>query len=301
MSAPRASVVAQAKLNLFLRILAREDGGYHQLETLFARVELGDVVRVTATEGRRSLDWTGAGLAPDALGPAEGNLAWRAAAAFADAAAWPRGFEIEIEKRIPPGGGLGGGSADAGAVLRILNALAPSPLPQDRLLAVAGTLGSDVAFVTQDRSPVCLAWGRGDRLLTLPVLPERACVLVIAPFGVGTADAYRWYTASAPEPAGAAVGSVEALASWQAVDDLSFNALEGPVLGHLPVLESAFRSLEGQRGGAGLSVVRMTGSGSTIFGLSPIGRAPGELVLPEGFRAIESRTATTVCPVLREG
>src|SRR5207253_289491 len=80
-------------------------------------------------------------------GPTERNLAWRAALAYADATGWPNGFAIEIEKRLPVGGGLGGGSADAGAVLRCLNALAPSPLGVSALLSIAAPLGADVPFL----------------------------------------------------------------------------------------------------------------------------------------------------------
>src|SRR3982751_6289548 len=131
-----ARVRAQAKINLFLRVLARESSGYHQIETLFCRLALGDDVTVRVGVRGRSLDCNGA-LPSEGLGPVEQNLAWRAAVAYADAASWPIDFAIEIEKRIPVGGGLGGGSADAGAVLRALDALAPSPLAPQALLDIA--------------------------------------------------------------------------------------------------------------------------------------------------------------------
>ena len=140
-----ASVIAQAKVNLLLKVLAREADGYHQLETLFCRLALGDVVTVHAVPHGRSLDCVGPTMPPGGLGKVEDNLAWRAAAAFVDAAGWPDGFAIEITKHIPVGGGLGGGSADAGAVLRALNALAPTPLSPARLLHVSAQLGADVA------------------------------------------------------------------------------------------------------------------------------------------------------------
>jgi 4-diphosphocytidyl-2-C-methyl-D-erythritol kinase len=101
-------VAAQAKINLALRVLAREVSGYHQIETLFCRIALADTVVVRIVARERSLDCHGADL-----GPIEANLAYRAAAAYAAARGWPDGFAIEIEKRIPVGGGLGGGSADA--------------------------------------------------------------------------------------------------------------------------------------------------------------------------------------------
>ena len=120
---PTARIEAQAKVNLFLRILGREPSGYHQLETLFQRVSLADQVTVRTDVVGRSLECSGADV-----GPVEQNLAWRAALAFSDAASWPDAFAIEVTKNIPVGGGLGGGSADAGAVLRALNAMAPRRL-----------------------------------------------------------------------------------------------------------------------------------------------------------------------------
>ena len=91
-----AAVVAQAKINLFLRILAREHSGFHQLETLFQRLELGDDVRVRVGVPGRALDCRGADV-----GPVERNLAWRVAVGYAEATGWPEGFSIEIDKRIP--------------------------------------------------------------------------------------------------------------------------------------------------------------------------------------------------------
>ena len=97
---PSAVVVAQAKINLFLRVLAREANGYHQLETLFCRLALGDEVRVRLTPGERSLDCAGIAMPAGGLGPVEKNLAWRAALAFLEATQWETGFAIEIDKRI---------------------------------------------------------------------------------------------------------------------------------------------------------------------------------------------------------
>ena len=145
MSPRAARTLAQAKINLALRVLAMEADGYHSIETVFLRLELGDDVELRVTSGKRSLkcfemrDW-----------PAEGNLAYRAAAFFADETGWPKGFEIEIVKNIPIGGGLGGGSADAAAVLRILNGLAPKPVSEEALLDLARRLGSDVPFLVSD-------------------------------------------------------------------------------------------------------------------------------------------------------
>ena len=192
MSAKVARVAAQAKLNLGLRILARERGGYHEIETLFARIALADIVTVRPRDEERSLVVRGL-----ESGPEQENLAYRAAVAYGDAIGWPRGFEIEIDKRIPVGGGLGGGSADAGAVLRALNALAPRPVTGAELLRIALTLGADVPYLTSTE-PFALAWGRGERMLALPALPERTVLLVLPGFAVSTAEAFGWLASSRP-------------------------------------------------------------------------------------------------------
>ena len=226
-----ARVVAQAKINLFLRVLAREAGGYHQLETLFQRLDLGDAVVVRATSGR-SIDCRGADV-----GPAERNLAWRAALAYADATRWPNGFAIEVDKRIPVGGGLGGGSADAGAVLRCLNALAPRPLTPTELLAVAAPLGADVPFLTAD-APLALAWGRGERMLRLPPLPQRAAHLVVFDDGVNTGDAFRALAAALDDAATSRpiLWSADRFATWDDVALVAVNDFAGVVFGMRPDL-----------------------------------------------------------------
>lgn len=286
-----ARLVAQAKLNLFLRVLGRETSGYHALETLFQRLALGDDVTVRVDTAGRALDCRGA----DA-GPVERNLAWRAALAYASAAGWPAGFAIEIDKRVPVGGGLGGGSADGGAVLRILNALAPRPLPAGRLLALALALGADVPFLTAT-APTALAWGRGERMLALPPLPAREVMLLLPGAGVPTADAFRWLAEwrgdHAPEPR---VLHAEQLASWPAVAALAANDFEAPVAAHVPAV-AALADARGAIGDAGALLYAMTGSGSTWFALSLEAAAHPPLDLPAGVRTVATRTADRVVEV----
>ncbi len=266
---PSATVVAQAKLNLFLRVLAREASGYHQLETLFCRLTLGDEVRVRLVPGTRSLDCDGIAMPAGGLGPVEKNLAWRAAVAFFEATGWSTGFAIEIDKRIPVGGGLGGGSADAGGVLRALNAIVPSPLSAHDLLKVAAGLGADVPFLTQDASPLALAWGRGDRLMPLPALPMRACVLFAFPHGVVTADAYRWLTQE-PAASPSAVSYPPArFGSWGNVELLAYNEFERVVLPRHPEIRRVLEGLRQPEIRRVLPVAMMSGSGATVFALAP--------------------------------
>ena len=262
-----ATVLAQAKINLFLRVLAREVNGYHQLETLFCRLTLGDEVRVRLTDAGRSLDCAGIAMPPGGLGPTEKNLAWRAAVAFMEATAWKTGFAIEIEKRIPVGGGLGGGSADAGGVLRALNALAPVPLSAHQLLRLGAALGADVPFLTQDASPLALAWGRGDRLMPLAPLRERPCILFAFSSGVSTADAYRWLTEEPASPAGAIAYRDQQLSRWEDVELMAFNEFERVVLPRHPIIRRVIDGLRHPQIRDAFPVVLMSGSGATVFAL----------------------------------
>ena len=294
-------LVAQAKINLFLRVLARETSGYHALETLFQRLEVGDDVVVRVDVPGRTLDCRGANV-----GPVERNLAWRAATAYAEATGWPGGWAIEIEKRIPVGGGLGGGSADAGAVLRALNALAPAPLPQDALLALAARLGADVPFLTTE-APLALAWGRGERMLALPALPTRPVLLLCPDVGVSTADAFRWLADDrGAHPSVPRLLDVQALASWEGVARLAGNDFEAPVARRLPALQRWLAPAS-----PGDAIRALTGSGSTVFWLSTGNGA----VPPEGWpaastsadqdgqeagaRVVATSTAVHVVPVTR--
>jgi len=263
-----ARVAAQAKINLRLKILAREASGYHSLETIFQRIDLTDAVRVRVpSDGRgaeRTLDCAGPRMPADGLGPVEKNLAYRAAVAYADATGWPNGFAIEIEKCIPVGGGLGGGSADAGAVLRALDGLSPRPLGP-RLLELAAPLGADVPFLTGD-SVLSLAWGHGERMLALPALESRHVLIVVPPFAVKTADAYRW----ADEKRGAfsfSAWTTEArqLTSWSSIAAVAENDFEEVLLEREPTIGEIVAGLRA----AGAEIAMLSGSGSSVFGVMP--------------------------------
>lgn len=259
-----ARVAAQGKVNLLLRVLAREQSGYHSIETVFLRLSLADdvVVRVGAEIHGRTLDCKGDALPEGGLGPVEKNLAYRAACAYAEETGWPDRFAIELTKEIPTGAGLGGGSADAGAVLRALDALSPSPLGR-RLVELAPSLGADVAFMSID-SPMAVAWGRGERLLPIPVLTPRPIVLVMPAFAVSTRDAYDWlaHDRGEYEPRGALLQPRE-LDTWEGIASLATNDFEPVVSRRHPEIISYVEALKG----AGALPAMMSGSGSAIFGI----------------------------------
>jgi 4-diphosphocytidyl-2-C-methyl-D-erythritol kinase len=296
-----ASTVAQAKVNLFLRVLAREANGYHQLETLFCRLELGDAVTVRTAVRGRTLDCTGDALIAGGLGPVERNLAWRAAAAFAGATGWPNDWSIEITKRIPVGGGLGGGSADAGAVLRCLNAIAPRPLPAADLLAVAATLGADVPFLTLD-VPLAMAWGRGERMLALPPLAMRTVTLVCFPFGVPTPDAFAWLDDVRGAPAIAPrVFVPDSLSSWSGITVAAHNDFDSVVSAHHPEIARALAVLRSIDSADTTAFATLTGSGSTVAYCSPSeadhARARDGRLSAIALRVMTTRTAGAVVGV----
>jgi 4-diphosphocytidyl-2-C-methyl-D-erythritol kinase len=277
-----ARVEAQAKINLYLRIVSREASGYHQLETLFQRIALADSVSVTTGGPSSSLDCRGA-----ETGPVEKNLAWRAARAFFDATGEGTHFQIEIEKRIPVGGGLGGGSADAAAVLRALNAMAEQPLDDKALSAIAFTLGADVPYLLSPHA-TALGAGRGEKLFALEPLAPRNVALAIPPFGISSADAFGWFaeTKAVRVSGTRATFPVRKQLEWRTVAALADNDLERVVTEHHPEIGKLRESLRAR----GAAIAMMSGSGSTVFGVFDAA-APSAI---EGSRVVVTSTVDRV-------
>lgn len=265
MTGAAARIAAQAKLNLHLRVLSREASGFHSIETVFHRIDLADDLLLEITSGERTLDVEGGDT-----GPTESNLAFRAATAYSSEAGWPRGFRLELVKRIPVGAGLGGGSADAAAVLRLLNFLSPQPLPEPALLAIAARIGSDVTFLASE-SVMALAWGRGERMLSCAPLPRRDVLLMTPEFSVATADAYRWLDEDreSTDKSGESAShhplliDAAALTSWQGVRGFARNDFEPVIAARHPELSGCLDALNLSRA----SFAAMTGSGSAVFGV----------------------------------
>lgn len=254
------TVEAPAKLNLFLRILARDADGYHGIETLFARIRLAD--RLTADP----VDAPGVTLTVDGpdLGPAAENLAVRAAELVLGALRPRIGVRLHLEKRIPVGAGLGGGSADAAAALQAVNALGGNAVPRHELFQMAARLGADVPFCLSG-ARLALGWGRGDRLFVLPAPPAAPVLLVSPPVPVRTAEAYGWVDQGREASArrGALALDLEALASWGSIGRMSGNDFEVPVFGRHSEIRAAYEAVAGTHP----LICRMSGSGSTVFGL----------------------------------
>ena len=251
---------APAKINLHLAVHARRPDGYHALTTVFQTIGLADTLTIAEHDGPLVLRCPG-GDAPED----DTNLVVRAARALASELGRPApgGLRITLDKRVPTQAGLGGGSADAMAALRLLCVAWGEPAERDLLIRVGRTLGSDVPFFALGGT--ALGLGRGDELTPLPPLPPLACAIARPPFGVPTADAYRWVAESrggavpdsAPfEPPAHADG-------WRAVLAGCRNDFEPVVAARHPEIADAVRRL--RDGGARLAM--LSGSGSAVYGL----------------------------------
>lgn len=251
-------VAAHAKLNLFLRILARETSGYHQIETAFALLELADELEARRTDSRGGVALEVEG--PD-LGPVEENLAVRAARAVLEATGNRFGVALRLSKRIPVRAGLGGGSSDAAAALHAVNALAGNAVPRPELLQLAARLGADVAFCASG-APLALAWGRGERLLRFAAPPPAPALIAVPSIAVATPDAYRWWDDANPIPVwrGPVSLDAEAFATWGSIGRLGGNDFESPLFAKDPELRALYERLAA----TGPVWVRLCGSGSAV-------------------------------------
>jgi len=257
---PVVQLAAHAKVNLLLRVLAREAEGYHAIETLFCLVDLADSLRAERRDG----DAVTIEVEGEETGPAEENLALRAARMVLDSVQRRFGVHLRLTKRIPVRAGLGGGSADGAAALLAVNRLAGDAIPRHELLQFAARLGSDVPFFLSG-APFALGWGRGERMLRLPALPAAPALLVTPPVAVSTGEAYAWADASR-QPAGrrgALALDLEALSRWGDIGRMAGNDFESPVFARHPEIRAAFEALAGTRP----LLCRMGRSGSTLFAI----------------------------------
>ena len=285
-------VQAHAKLNLFLRVLAREDDGFHGIESLFCLLDLSDTLRLERRESRgASIEVMGADC-----GPSEQNLAVRAATMVLEATGNRFGVHLTLAKRIPVQGGLGGGSSDAAAALIGTNHLAGGAIPRHELLQFAARLGSDIPFFISG-APLALGWGHGERLLRLPPLPAAPGLLVVPPLGVSTADGYKMVDAARQNAGkrGAVAMDLDSLAGWGSVARLGGNDFEFALFGRHPELKRAFEALAATHP----LLCRMSGSGSTIFAIyrNARDREDARMSLsPKLGRAIAVETLATAPP-----
>jgi 4-diphosphocytidyl-2-C-methyl-D-erythritol kinase len=249
-------VLAHAKINLFLRILARESSGFHQIETAFALLELADELVVRRTDSGVMLEVEGPNL-----GPSDENLAVRAARMVLDATGNRFGVAIKLTKRIPVQAGLGGGSSDGAAALHAVNALAGNAVPRHELHHFAAKLGADVAFFASGAA-LALAWGRGERQFRMPAPPSMPALVAVPQVQVATLDAYGWWDEQnrSPSPRGPVTLDADALSTWGSIGRLGGNDFEPVVFGKYPELRSLYERVAA----TGPVWVRLCGSGSAV-------------------------------------
>jgi len=286
------AVRAHAKINLSLRVLGTRSDGYHELRTVFQSIALHDTLTIRIARGPFRL------TCDDPNCPADyTNLIWRAAHATWKAArrrGAPRNVAIDLQKRIPMNAGLGGGSSDAAAALRVFARMWGVDEPRAR--AIGRELGADVPYFFEGGTVLGLE--RGDLLFPLIDRPRMWVVLVLPDFGVSTKDAFAWWDArngarrlqpgaGPPFQGGrtAASGHPERVALRPRVDRDGFiNDLERVVSERHPQVARIVSRLRS----AGASHAAMTGSGSTVFGLFGSERAAARAA-----RAIAARSRLT--------
>lgn len=251
-------VFPNAKINIGLNILDKRPDGYHDIDTLFYPVGWTDVLEIVPSKhGDTTLEVTGDHV--DC--PTEQNLVMRAYRALSEKIELPP-VEMHLEKIIPHGAGLGGGSSDAAFALKTLNGMSPTPLSDHELAAVAAGLGADCTFFIYDKPMT--ATGIGDRLTPFDIDLSMYNVLIVKPpVGVSTREAYAGVTPRHPDIELKALlkGDVEV---WQG---RVLNDFEPTVFAQHPEL-AAIRDFMGEMGALYTS---MSGSGSAIYGIYRLG------------------------------
>lgn len=253
---------AFAKINLTLDVLGKRPDGYHDLKSVMQTISIRDDIEIDVDTGK---DWV-LSCTDETVPCDEKNLAWKAAKVFFESAKIePNGIAIRITKRIPKEAGLGGGSADAAAVLRALNKHYGNPFSILALAEIGALVGSDVPFCTL--CGTAMVEGRGERLRKLPDMPD--CVIVVCKpsFSVSTPDLYKKLdeTAIAKHPDNQAMESALLAGDLGKVAENLYNVFDPVVTAdnlELNYIKSIFNSY------GSLGQI-MTGSGSAVFGIMP--------------------------------
>jgi 4-diphosphocytidyl-2-C-methyl-D-erythritol kinase len=268
------TIEAPCKINLHLRIKGRRPNGYHDLESIFLPLVLGDTLffELTGGEGACDIQTEWAPPVVRELIPPEKNLVFKAAALFRARTGFSPGLKVVLKKRIPPGAGLGGGSSDAASTLMALDRLAGTGLSRRVLAEMAGKLGSDVPFFLSPGT--AFVSGRGERIRKLRT-PEGFSVALVNPgFSSGTAGAFQLLdrirletanTAAPPRKESPGV-LIKALAgppsAWPYGNDFLPAFLNAETKA-----AAAYRDILGALKEMGAEFSGLSGAGSTCFGI----------------------------------
>lgn len=247
--------LSPAKINLFLAVTGRREDGYHDLVTLMCPVSMADILWITPQPASIRVACDHPGVPQN-----EGNLAFQAAERYFKKAHIRAGVNIVIDKKIPPGSGLGGGSSNAATVLKVLNRQYGHPLPQAQLAEIATGLGADVPFFLF--SGAAVARGIGERLTPYEGLSPMSAVLVYPGFGVSTAQVFGQLNLALTK-CGKKIKAFPLIRKGFDAAHHLCNDLETVTADLYPEISAVKRALMQQ----GASGALMSGSGSTVFGL----------------------------------
>ena len=271
------TVTAAAKVNLHLKVKDKRPDGFHNLESIFLALDFGDILHFEPISGINTVEIN---MAKPVFSksepkketelnsiPLQGNIIFKALSLFRDKTGFKQGIKIEVEKNIPIGGGLGGGSSDAAAALLALNEIAGNPLNRDTILDMAGELGSDVPFFIYETQAAFIS-GRGE--IIMPI--ESPClffVLVNPGFPSDTAAAYKLldeYRNSGKRKDEREINKDVLLHSCFSISQLSFFFND-----FLPVFnereKSVYNDIISQLQELGADFASLSGAGSTCFGV----------------------------------
>lgn len=256
MSSRNLRIRSFCKINLALAVLGRRADGFHEIRTVLQAIDLHDELEIGPAA---CLEFRCEGL-PGV--EREQNLAWRAALELARGFSVGAGAEIFLRKRVPPGGGLGGGSSNAAATLAGLCRLWDLDVPREALRRMASRLGADVPFFLEGGT--ALASGVGDRVEPLPDLPATHLVVLFPGIAISTAEAYRSLNLKLTSAEG--VRKIDkfcgGLARGIVGPEGIFNDFEASILAAYPVVREARNALIDR----GATPVSLSGSGSSVFG-----------------------------------
>jgi len=252
---------APAKINLILRVISRRSDGYHELETWMQKVGLYDTMDVSINGSPGVMVTCSHPEIPDD----ETNLVWRAADLFFKTSrnARGRGATIHLEKHIPVAAGLGGGSSDAGTLLRGLNTFFGNEFDDTAMIALAASLGADVPFFVIEAQSV-LATGVGEKMLPVPAPEDCTYILVNPGFSVSTATIFEKYALTRAVKNSTLTGSQKL-----SQENLHVSALENDLEAVAVTLYPVIADIKEELKRAGAYHVLMSGSGPTVFGIFP--------------------------------
>ena len=250
-------VSAPAKVNLQLAILGKRNDGFHELASLFQTVSLFDRIEIEITNNKDSFEIIGCQEIPN-----EENTMGKAVSYFREITAWNQGVEIRVEKNIPIGAGLGGGSSDAAAVLRALDILIPGSRSPRKLMEIGARIGSDVPFFLC--CSAAIVKGRGDIVTPIAPRTDYSLVIVYPGFSVSTARAFNWVDNGPFPDQNHPLTSIESIYCESAVADWGFrNDFTEILFAKFPELEGISKCVLD----AGAVSCGVTGSGSALAAL----------------------------------